>query len=289
VRVDATASVPLTAEQADLDRFLGGSALGWVVEGLDPAFLEQLVASRPSAGGPVAGLAVFYLWPRGTLLARVVRPGSIGDAFGAPGLGRVLWFTLWQAVVSTALTLVAGFAPAYVLARFRFPGRRALLALVTVPFMLPTVVVGAAFLALLPDSWHGTARAVVVAHVFFNIAVVVRLVGAMWAVLPTDLTAAARTLGASPPQVTQRDGWRWSSARAFLGPARGRANLRAWGLRVDSGFDNASAGVSPGREELGGTARLSVGPKTALFATALGLVAAIPAVIFYNKFTGDRL
>jgi hypothetical protein len=57
VRVDATASVPLTAEQADLDRFLGGSALGWVVEGLDPAFLEQLVASRPSAGGPVAGLA----------------------------------------------------------------------------------------------------------------------------------------------------------------------------------------------------------------------------------------
>ena len=56
-RVDATASVPLTAEQADLDRFLGGSALGWVVEGLDPAVLEQLVASRPSAGGPVAGLA----------------------------------------------------------------------------------------------------------------------------------------------------------------------------------------------------------------------------------------
>jgi len=153
------------------------------------------------AAGPVAGLAVFYLWPLGTLLARVVRPGSIGDAFGAPGLGRVLWFTLWQAVVSTVLTLAVGFAPAYVLARFRFPGRRALLAMVTVPFMLPTVVVGAAFLALLPDSWHGTAQAVVVAHVFFNIAVVVRLVGAMWAVLPTDLTAAARTLGASPRQV----------------------------------------------------------------------------------------
>ena len=107
----------------------------------------------------------------------------------------------WQALASTALTLAVGFAPAYVLARYRFLGRRAVLALVTVPFMLPTVVVGAAFLALLPQSWHGTARAVVVAHVFFNIAVVVRLVGAMWVVLPTDLTAAARTLGASPAQV----------------------------------------------------------------------------------------
>ena len=97
--------------------------------------------------------------------------------------------------------LAVGFVPAYVLARYRFLGRRALLAIVTVPFMLPTVVVGAAFLALLPNSWHGTVRAIVIAHVFFNVAVVVRLVGAMWALIPTDLTAAARTLGASPAQV----------------------------------------------------------------------------------------
>ena len=153
------------------------------------------------AAVPAAGLALFYLWPLATLLARVLKPASVGDAFDTPGLGRVLWFTLWQAVVSTGLTLLAGFAPAYVLARFRFPGRQAVLALVTVPFMLPTVVVGAAFLALLPSSWHGTAGAVILAHVFFNIAVVVRLVGAMWMVLPHDLTGAARTLGASPGQV----------------------------------------------------------------------------------------
>jgi len=150
---------------------------------------------------PVVGLAVFYLWPLATLLARVVQPGSVSDALHTPGLGRVLWFTFWQAVASTIATMVVGFAPAYLLARFRFHGRGALLAIVTVPFMLPTVVVGAAFLALLPDAWHGTAQAVIVAHVFFNIAVVVRLVGAMWAVLPTDLTAAARTLGAAPAQV----------------------------------------------------------------------------------------
>ena len=52
--------------------------------------------------------------------------------------------------------MVLGLCPAYVLARYRFPGRRAVLAVVTVPFMLPTVVVGAAFLALLPDV-AGTA------------------------------------------------------------------------------------------------------------------------------------
>ena len=150
---------------------------------------------------PVAGLAVFYAWPFATLLGRVLAPSSVTDALHSRGIGRVLWFTLWQAVASTALTMVMGFAPAYVLARYRFAGRRAAVAIVTVPFMLPTVVVGAAFLALLPTRWHGTAAAIVVAHVFFNVAVMVRLVGAMWAVLPTDLTAAARTLGASPAQV----------------------------------------------------------------------------------------
>lgn len=150
---------------------------------------------------PVVGLGMFFAWPLGTLVSRVVRPSSVSDALASPGLAGVLWFTLWQAVASTVLTLLAGFAPAYLLARYRFAGRRALVALVTVPFMLPTVVVGAAFLALLPQSWHGTGRAVVLAHVFFNIAVVVRLVGALWAVLPADLTAAARTLGASRAQV----------------------------------------------------------------------------------------
>jgi len=93
--------------------------------------------------------------------------------------------------------------PAYVLARYSFRGRRLMLAATTVPFVLPTVVVGAAFLALLPNSWHGTAKAMIVAHVFFNIAVVVRLVGSMIAVIPHDLVGAARTLGASPARAAR--------------------------------------------------------------------------------------
>ena len=63
--------------------------------------------------------------------------------------------------------------------------------------MLPTVVVGAAFLALLPDDWHDTVSAIVIAHVFFNYAVVVRTVSGMWAHLDPRLEDAARVLGAS--------------------------------------------------------------------------------------------
>ena len=96
------------------------------------------------------------------------------------------------------LTIVVGLGPAYVLARYRFAGRRLLASLLTAAFVLPTVVMGAAILALLPAGWERGVPAILVAHVVFNLAVVVRTVGAVWEHLPPDLEAAAATLGASP-------------------------------------------------------------------------------------------
>ena len=152
---------------------------------------------------PLAFLALFYAWPLVTLLAEVVDGSAVSDTLGRSGLAGVVWFTCWQAVASTVATLVAGLLPTYLVARWEFPGRRLLTALVTVPFLLPTVVVGAAFIALLPERWETSASAIVVAHVFFNVAVVVRVVGGVWSQLPPDLVHAARVLGASPWQATR--------------------------------------------------------------------------------------
>ena len=150
---------------------------------------------------PVAFLAVFFAWPLVAILERsLVVDGSLDlpfDVLTRPTL-EVAWFTLWQAVVSTALTLVAALPLAWALARFSFRGRSLVEALVLVPFVLPTVVVATAFLALLPDGVERTVWAILLAHVFFNVAVVVRVVGAFWAGLDPRLDDAAATLGASP-------------------------------------------------------------------------------------------
>ena len=143
-------------------------------------------------------LAGFYAWPVIALVRRAVTTDSIRTALHDQALRDVLWFTTWQAALSTMLTVAVGLVPAWVLARFEFVGRRWITALVTVPFVLPTVVVGAAFLALLPQSLDQSVAAILIAHVFFNIAVVVRGVGGLWEQLPGDLVAAARTLGAGP-------------------------------------------------------------------------------------------
>src|SRR5262249_10182725 len=122
---------------------------------------------------------------------------ALGHVLTDPGIRSVAWFTLWQAAVSTGVTVAIALPGAYMMARYEFPGRRVLLALVTVPFVLPTVVLGAAFLALLPTSLHDTVWAVLIAHVFFNYAVVVRTVGTLWAHLDPHMEEAARLLGAS--------------------------------------------------------------------------------------------
>ena len=149
------------------------------------------------AAGPVAGLLLFYAWPFVTLVVEAVTEESIRDTLGRSSTWEVVWFTAWQAVVSTVVTIAVGLTPAYVLARYEFRGRTVLVGLLTAMFVLPTVVMGAAFLALLPESLDRTVVAVIAAHVVFNLAVVVRVGGSLWAHLPTDMEAAAATLGAS--------------------------------------------------------------------------------------------
>ncbi|MER6410272.1 iron ABC transporter permease [Streptomyces humidus] len=184
---------------------------------------------------PVAFFAVFFAYPVAAIVARGLhvdgswRFGRLWDVLGQSDIRHVLWFTTWQALASTALTLLVALPGAYVFARLDFPGKQTLRAVVTVPFVLPTVVVGTAFLALvgrgglLDDLWgvrlDTTVWAILLAHVFFNYAVVVRTVGGLWAQLDPRQEEAARMLGASRARA-----WRTVTLPA-LGPAVAAAAL----------------------------------------------------------------
>jgi len=146
---------------------------------------------------PVVTLVVFYALPFANLVNTALTGSAVADTLQRSNTWTIIWFTFWQAVVSTGVTVIVGMLPAYVVARFEFPGRTLLVGLLTATFVLPTVVMGAAFLALLPSSIERTVWAVIAAHVAFNVAVVVRVVGSLWEHLPTDMESAAATLGAS--------------------------------------------------------------------------------------------
>ena len=157
---------------------------------------------------PLGFLGYFFVYPVASILG-ISLFGEDGFSFSAfsavatrSSLRGAIWFTVWQATASTILTLIVAMPAAYVFARFSFPGKSFFRAAITVPFVLPTVVVGAAYLAMLgPNGALGIGLrravcAILIAHVFYNYAVVVRTVGGLWAHLDPRLEEAARMLGA---------------------------------------------------------------------------------------------
>lgn len=169
-------------------------------------------------GLPLLFLAVFFFYP---LLRIFIVSWSGEEAWRAlgtltqPFFWQVLWFTTWQAALSTLLTLAAGLPLAYLFARFAFPGKTLLRALTTIPFVLPTVVVAVAFTALLgptgvvndwlralfrldtaPIQLEHSVWMILLAHIFYNVSVIVRTVGGFWANLNPRLEEAAAILGA---------------------------------------------------------------------------------------------
>ncbi len=181
-----------------------------------PAITNSRLGLAAIVGIPVAFLGYFFVYPLLTVLVTGLFSGGTPDlgplrtVFSRGALLGVAWFTLWQAAASTLLTLLLGLPAAHIMARYDFPAKRLVRAILVVPFVLPTVVVGSAFLALLgPGGPLGvdlrqTIWAILIAHVFFNYAIVVRTVSAYWERIDPDLVEAATMLGASPMQVFLR-------------------------------------------------------------------------------------
>ena len=133
--------------------------------------------------------------------------------------GRFI-FTTWQAALSTILALAFGLPSAYVFARYRFRGRGLLLAAITIPFILPPIVMALGLLSLLgpsglandaltgllgfdnpPIRLLNTFAIILIAHVVYEYAIVVRLISTFWANMDPAVQEAAAMLGASPRHV----------------------------------------------------------------------------------------
>ena len=168
---------------------------------------------------PAAFLVVFFYQPLLALFNMVISPtrGVGPSVLNLNRIWRPLSFTVYQAVLSTLLTLIIGLPAAWIFTTFTFPGKRALKILTTLPFILPTVVVAAGFNSLLgPRGWVNlgamslfnlseppiqflnTFGAILVAHVFYNTTIIIRVVSNAWSQQNIRLQHAAQVLGASP-------------------------------------------------------------------------------------------
>ena len=174
---------------------------------------------------PLAFLAIFFFLPLSRILNfaftfQTITPENIRVAVDT------FSFTFYQAALSTLLTLLLGLPAAVLFAHYDFPGKALLRTLTAVPFMLPTVVVAAGFNSLLgprgiihflfPLSsfvFVGTLPAILIAHIFYNTTIVIRVVSAALSNLNPKLEQTARSLGADSSGV-----W-WNVTLPLLRPS----------------------------------------------------------------------
>jgi thiamine transport system permease protein len=175
---------------------------------------------------PLTFLGLFYFFPLASIFKLSFTRSNSGlfgpflELIQSSSIRKVIGFTLGQAALSTLITLMLGLPGAYLLARYNFPGKSLFRAVTAVPFVLPTLVVAAGFNALLgPKGWINiflmstfhldeapiqiihSFTAILLAHVFYNTTIVLRMVGDFWSRLDPKLGQAGLSLGANRWQV----------------------------------------------------------------------------------------
>jgi len=193
---------------------------------------------------PLIFLGIFYFLPLASILKISLGQDNfnitttLNQALESQLILDAIWFTIWQAFLSTFLTLIVGLPGAYLFARYTFRGKNLLKAITVIPFVIPTVVVAAAFYALIgPRGWiniglmqvmdlegppiqlTNTIYAILLAHVFYNTTIILRIVGDFWSHIDPRINQAARILGANQLKAFL------TVTFPILGPAIGAASL----------------------------------------------------------------
>ena len=154
---------------------------------------------------PLLFVGVVFYWP----VTQVFLLGASGNwlsRLAEPKIVELVWFTIWQAALSTVITVVIAIPGAYLLFRRFFPGQQLVRALITVPFVLPSIVVAVGFTVFrsVHEFYQGLGLTfladpvywIIAAHVFVNYSIAVKTIGGVWATMDTDIEAAAELDGA---------------------------------------------------------------------------------------------
>jgi len=176
-------------------------------KGLEPGFWG--LTGRLSFGG---WLVVLVVLPLAMLVWSGFSEGfgGVGSALTLPYAWDALWLTLWTSAASAVINSVMGTAIAWVLVRYRFPGRNLLSMFVDLPLAIPTLVAGLMIVNLfgpqtavggfLADRGFPVAFAtpgILLALLFINLPFVVRSVEPVLADLDPAEEEAAHVLGAN--------------------------------------------------------------------------------------------
>lgn len=149
---------------------------------------------------PLYGIFVKSFFQEGKIALGLIDLSFLEQVFSSPRILKIIWFTFWQAGLSTLLTLICALPCAFVLSHYAFKGKKLIKILASIPFVLPAIVVAAAFQACFGEN-KNPLMLILMAHVFYNFSVMLRIVTGFLSSLQGRIKEAAIVLGANPLQV----------------------------------------------------------------------------------------
>jgi thiamine transport system permease protein len=102
-------------------------------------------------------LIIFYIPLSGILIKGVQNENGQFSFLGIWGIIsstyyiKIIFFTFFQALVSTLLSVAIGIPGAWILSHYKFPGKKLLKAVITIPFILPSILVVLGFVSAIMD------------------------------------------------------------------------------------------------------------------------------------------
>ena len=165
-------------------------------------------------------LVLSYIFPLYSIFHQTFSNNKTVFSLNLPLIVKTLRFTFREAILSTVITMIVGLACAYVFSTYKFYGKQLCMSIISVPFMLPTVITAAGLNAWLgprgilnsylmrvfsldsaPIKVMNTFGIIIFAHVFYNTSLVVRMVSNAWMMIDKNIINAAEMLGGKSKDV----------------------------------------------------------------------------------------
>lgn len=163
---------------------------------------------------PLIILIILFYIPLAETLLKGFKFNTIKDFFISSYYRRVIFFTVLQATASALLSIVVALPGAYIVTRYNFPGKKVFLSITSLTFVIPSILTVLGFVLLfgnngilnraLMDLFNldkpplkilYSLKAVLLAHVFYNFPLAIRIISSLWRKIPYELTEASYSLG----------------------------------------------------------------------------------------------
>ena len=168
-------------------------------------------------------LIIFYI-PLGGILVKGIQNeqgffslDGIVEILKSSYYRKIISFTFFQAIISTILSVAIGLPGAWIMSHFAFPGKKLIKAVITIPFILPSILVVLGFVLFFGKNGMlnnflnklgfedlkvlYSFKAIIFAHIFYNFPIAIRIISSLWSKIPESQMMAAKSLGAGKIKV----------------------------------------------------------------------------------------